>query len=345
MYKSFKNRTKRTKRTKKRKMKGGNVKNIEKTEQGYKITYGRSIIHLPKLEDIQSMSKLVSPIPISIFRAVGLGCENEDYVPMDDEKAKTFFQRRDSPVVFFKYKCRKPYSGRVGNIMTTLGTVGSIVSTSVAKTPLINDTFLFEFINEIIQQSKETIVFVFGHSFGGLMINRIAEIFIKIYRYVVSTQDPTIKEVLDAIKEVLDIIFSNVFFAGFGSVYIPSEVREEKIPINIMNYTAVGDVSNTCTRGVHHKQRVNHKTICSFKEITGLPTVKYLPRVPTSFTSHDFNMIDLCFMDEHNNPTCTNHINNIPILRAGNEWEIHNSYDRLIHILLINRTNNIEHVR
>ena len=57
MYKSFKNRAKITKRTKKRKIKGGNVKNIAKTDEGYDITYGSSIIHLPKLEHITSKNK------------------------------------------------------------------------------------------------------------------------------------------------------------------------------------------------------------------------------------------------------------------------------------------------
>lgn len=318
MYKSFKNRTKITKRTKKRKIKGGNVKNIAKTDEGYDITYGSSIIHLPKLEHITSKNKKVSPI--SIFRAVGLGCTKEIFDSDDIDSAKRAFNCR-----FFEYKCHP----------STTRTLRNIISSSVSITPLKNDDFLFKFINEIIQQSKETIVFVFGHSFGGLMINRIAEIFIKIYRYVDSEKSKTNATIKTAIKTVLEKILENVFFAGFGSVYIPSEVQEEEIPINIMNYTAVGDVSNTCTREVCHIQRVNHDVFeYSFTKVPRL-NLSYLSRADSS---KGFHMIDICFLDEHNNPTCTNHINNIPLLRAGNEWDIHNRYNTLINALLYKRT-------
>ncbi len=316
MYKSCKNRTKRTKRTQKRKMKGGNVTNIISTEQGFDITYGRSIIHLPKLQDIKSMNTHVSPI--SIFRAVGLGCTSVDYTPFDDDQAKTTYK-----CIFFKYKCHPSYSGTLGNI----------VSSSVSKTPLKNDPFLFEFMNEIIERSKVSVVFVFGHSFGGLMINRIAEILIKIYRHMISHTGPTNNE----IKEVLEKIFANLFFAGFGSVYIPEEVRQEDIPIKIINYTAIGDVSNTCTRGVCHIQRVNDTT--SFTTIDRL-YLSYKHREP----SKGFHMVDLCFIDEQGKSTCTNRINSIPLARSSTEWSIHNRYDPLIDELLQKRTIDITEI-
>ena len=117
----------------------------------------------------------------------------------------------------YKYKCY--------NLSFENGHYGiiPIVKASLGLTPL-QDVFLFNLINEILVDSViyEKIL-LYGYSLGGLIVNRVAEIFIKLYKELdLTTHDDkeNIKACLKALFNKLHIksIFNTTlsyFFSSF----------------------------------------------------------------------------------------------------------------------------------
>ena len=68
--------------------------------------------------------------------------------------------------------------------------------------------------------SKDSEVIVIGNSYGGAVINRVALL----------------------MHQRLQIPPANVFFLGFGSIYIPAK-RYELFNVNLINYLSLGDVA------------------------------------------------------------------------------------------------------
>ena len=111
----------------------------------------------------------------------------------------------------------------------------TVGKTSCALKPLNsteNKIMLEKIINQILEKANENDeIYVYGWSFGGMIINRIVEILVKSY-----SQDTRLNK---------------IHFSTFGSIYI---TRKDIGSIDLINYIAIGDVANTCTRFIKHKQ-------------------------------------------------------------------------------------------
>jgi hypothetical protein len=96
------------------------------------------------------------------------------------------------------------------------------------------------FIIKIIQQlcdGKE--IYLYGHSYGGLIVNRICEeiqLCITDEQYAMEYYELTKNEI-----KVLKKKYKKLQAATFGSIYIPK--KQKMVNINIINYMYIGDLS------------------------------------------------------------------------------------------------------
>jgi hypothetical protein len=119
-----------------------------------------------------------------------------------------------------KYKCHK-----------TSSALKCIVKTYFSSMPLQESNFVNNLADEITADISNTAyknVLVLGHSFGGAIVNRIAEIFNTNYTQARST------------------IYNKLSMAAFGSIYIPAYNNIENI--NIINYLSNSDVAMKCNK-------------------------------------------------------------------------------------------------
>lgn len=220
----------------------------------------------------------------------------------------------------FTYICES-HTATAKTFIQNYLTVGK---TSCALKPLNsteNKIMLEKIINQILEQAdKNDEIYVYGWSFGGMIINRIVEILVKLY-----SQDTRLNK---------------IHFSTVGSIYI---TKKDIGSIDLINYIAIGDVANTCTRFIKHKQYVSEQKLKEkYTEIllneNDDKKILYKKREGKPI------IYDVCF-DYKNIKTCTKQINRIPIARISSEWDIHfNYYNDLLYSLMRNRTNNIENI-
>jgi hypothetical protein len=98
-----------------------------------------------------------------IFFVEGLGC---------DKKKDNYIN--NNPHYVYDNRCLK----------TIQNTLGNIVLASVGKIPLENSEKLNNLINTVLEKTVKYDVFLFGFSFGGLVVNRVAEELIKLYSLI-----------------------------------------------------------------------------------------------------------------------------------------------------------------
>jgi hypothetical protein len=249
-------------------------------------------------------SKETTKKPFHIFFIDGLDC-NKKTVNFNH-----FLVHGNIPTNNFTYICESP---------TTIQNYLTVGKTSCAFKPLNSDEnkrMLQGIIDQILEMAtKAHKICVYGWSFGGMIVNRVVEMLIKSYSE--------------------DIRLKNIYFTTVGSIYI---TKKDIGSINLINYISIGDVANTCTRGIKHKQYVDKtKLVEKYKEIPldGLNKIYYKKREGTPI------IYDVCFVNGKNKP-CSQRINRIPILRAKPEWDIHFNYWDLLYNLMSSRTNNIE---
>jgi len=240
-----------------------------------------------------------------IIRIDGLGCTSR--TPEEKEEWKEFFK-----VNGYDYKCH-----RMDKAIT------SILTTSIGVRPL-HDKFLYDLINEVLTLASNRYVFLFGHSFGGLIANRVAEELLLLYEHEKNEEN----------REKLEQLFERINIGTFGSIYIPRIVTEPKL-LKIINYVAIGDVSNITTWGIHHKQ------ITKQGSLNSKYTRYYQPETELEFyykKRDGKNVYDICSVID-GKKTCLNPLNSVPIIRAEVEWTIHNrSYLDIIYLLIKHRT-------
>jgi hypothetical protein len=281
--------------------------------------------------NVLTENKSTSEEQVHVFFIDGLGCVK------NDQSTTNFFRYgeidADSELTVV---CES-------STETTLETAkhfGTIAKTSCAFKPLRGEKdkqFLYDIVNQILQKSAENKdgVYVYGFSFGGMIVNRIVEILVK------ELETSGIR----AQNTNVDKLLKNIHFATFGSIYITKDFGK----IDIINYISVGDVANTCTRFIKHKQFVSEKklekkyTKLSLESISGI--TKKLLYKERSRNKGEPKIYDLCFYanKEDAKPTCNQYINIAPIFRVAHEWDIHNNYYLYLVIYLVkNRTNHIE---
>ena len=241
-----------------------------------------------------------------IFFIDGLGCNKKtvDYSHFLGENTGNIDTN-------FTYICESP---------TTIQNYLNVGKTSCALKTLNSDEdkrMLQRIIDQILEMAtKAPKICVYGWSFGGMIVNRVVEILFKSYSE--------------------DIRLKNIYFTTVGSIYITKKYIGS---INLINYISIGDVANTCTRGIKHKQYVDDTKLEKYKKIKisldEQNKIYYKKREGTPI------IYDVCFVNGKNKP-CSQRINRIPILRAKPEWDIHFNYWDLLYNLMRSRTNNIE---
>jgi hypothetical protein len=245
-----------------------------------------------------------------IFFIDGLDCNKKtvDYSHFLDEKTGNIHPNN------FTYICES----HTETIRTKIKNYSTVGKTSCAFKPLNSDEnkrMLQGIIDQILEMAtKADKICVYGWSFGGMIVNRVVEMLIKSYSE--------------------DIRLKNIYFTTVGSIYI---TKKDIGSINLINYISIGDVANTCTRGIKHKQYVDETKLEKYKEIPldGLNKIYYKKREGTPI------IYDVCFVNG-TTKSCSQRINRIQILRAKTEWNIHFNYWDLLYNLMRSRTNNIE---
>lgn len=214
--------------------------------------------------------------------------------------------------------------------------IRGIINSITKNTPMQNSTFLNNLVDQVLTDADTRDVYVYGHSYGGAIVNRLAE--------------ELAKKPEEFAKKL-----NRIFVAAFGSIYLAK--LPEKSNVNLINYIAIGDVSNTTTRDAPRVKSVNDvKDLIDYKDVTfgdDFIMCKYKKR-------DDSNIFDVCLYTDKmetyedaitkekktrlagTTPTCDNRILNIPGVRAVHEWAIHNGYLRLIKHLMMNKTNNVD---
>lgn len=147
-------------------------------------------------------------------------------------------------------------------------------------------------------------VIVYGHSYGGAIVNRIAE------------------EIND--KDTNGTYLSKIFMTAFGSIYITKPSR-----VNLLNYVFIGDVALKLNHLADTTLDILDKEL---KDKDGKILLKY--------KKSNENIIRLCDYD-HYRDLCTIHKKGI-LFGNKEEWTIHNKYHYLMFYLIRNYSNNIE---
>jgi len=183
--------------------------------------------------------------------------------------------------------------------------IRGIGSSFIHQQPIHHRSFLrklaMHILTNAIQYDK---VIVYGHSYGGAIVNRIAE---------------ELNE-----KDTNGIHLSKIFMAAFGSIYITTPSR-----VNLLNYVFIGDVALKLNHLADTTLDLLDKDL---KDENGKILLKY--------KKSNQNIIRLCEYD-HYRDLCTIHKKGI-LFGNTQEWTIHNNYHYLMIYLMRIYSNNIE---
>ena len=257
------------------------------------------------------ISKETSNRPFHVFFIDGLDCLKEG------TQFNHFLVHGDVEKNDFTYICES----HTATASTKIKNYSTVVKTSCALKPLNsseNKRMLQKIIDQILEKANENDnIYVYGWSFGGMIVNRVVEILVKSYSE--------------------DIRLKKIYFTTVGSIYI---TKKDIGSIDLINYISVGDVANTCTRGIEHTQYVSQQKLKEkYTEISLDEQNKILYKKRKGIPI----IYDVCFVNP-DTISCSQTINRIPIVRGKTEWKIHFNYWDLLYNLMRCRTNNIEKI-
>ena len=267
----------------------------------------------------------------SVYIVFGLGCKNMSKEDETEKKSEFYNLWNIKTPKEIKQEDEEGLHNQTKmNIIChkTSSALKTVVSRHFDRMPLSTKpsgyrfTVLKQIVDDIINNKK---VYVYGHSFGGAIVNQIAE---ELQKLLNDTQQ------------------QNLFMATYGSIYISP--KELVLNINIKNYIHLGDVSVK-----QNKRNITEPTLQVFNENskiidrdkTDCPTpnstwncigIKYMNDITQ-------NIIWICYIHNTSHRYVYDPSNSRGIL-IGNkqEWLIHNSYFIVLNILLIkNNTNDI----
>jgi hypothetical protein len=200
---------------------------------------------------------------ILVYFALGIGCDSLTYKELGYFKGHIARQINTSEANV-NIICHKFSSG-----------IKTILKSRFSYCPLVNSNFVLSFTNSIIENvDKYKKIFVFGHSFGGAIVNRVAE-------------------ELHKNASLLEGNKSKITMATFGSIYLPKDLGlVSQSSINIINYLAVGDVASICNRIKTTADMVNPDS-----EETQLLIPLY-QKAPTMAFKQDKKIIFCCFYED-----------------------------------------------
>lgn len=202
----------------------------------------------------------------------------------------------------------------------------NIVKSYIGLTPLKltrtkNSEITESLYEEILGVSEASEVIVIGCSYGGAIINRVA--------LLMHQRIPTPP--------------TNVYFLGFGSIYIPRK-RYEPFNVNLINYLSLGDVAMK-TNGLRAPNFVDLKNALLDMSLTrwkhyvrNNPEVESLPPIVCSFQDNQIYDTEgtlrwICLFNNHK-PLCF--VNGKQRKISVLHWKEHNYTNLLERILTLN---------
>ena len=226
----------------------------------------------------------------------GMGCKNnlDDTLYIQNWISKSL----DIPITNVKYYCHKYSSG-----------VKCVLKTYFKNLPLEESLFVhrlaIDITNDIILK-KNSMVFVFGHSFGGAIVNKIAQIFNSLPLTLTTEQ------------------IGKLNIAAFGSIYIAPDDSVNNI--NIKNYISISDIAIKCNKIIPIPFKDLSVTLVDYSRKIICKLQKDIPEA---------KIIQIClYKNEPNERLCR--------LRTSIfKWEEHNSYFILMNTMFIFYTINI----
>jgi hypothetical protein len=229
---------------------------------------------------------------IILYVIFGLGCSTSEKEIKKDQQIFSDFSQ--IPISNVNIICRPWHDA-----------ILSIGSTFIHRQPMHHKNFLRTLAMHILTHAIEyDKVIVYGHSYGGAIVNRIAE------------------ELND--KDTNGTYLSKIFMSAFGSIYITQPSR-----VNLLNYVFIGDVALKLNHLADITLDILDKDL---KDKDGKILLKY--------KKSNENIIRLCDYDHYRN-LCTIHKKGI-LFGNREEWAIHNRYNYLMFYLIGNYSNNIE---
>ena len=227
---------------------------------------------------------------------------------------------------------------------------------TIAKTyfkcqPLENSPFLNFLFEEIKNDIKNNFfVYVLGHSFGGAIVNRIAQMFSnedieyqnilsklsEEYRKKLENSNKINIEFLHSATELYEnekkklnekyiINLNNLKMATFGSIFMAPKVSIGRV--NLINYLSIGDVAIKCNKIEPEKYdnlilslKIKNKIICKLQK-----------QDPES------NIIQICLYNNEES-LCKKKISIFL-------WKEHNEYDNLMYIIFYAKDLNIYNLK
>jgi hypothetical protein len=238
------------------------------------------------------MSKIDDTV---IYYVNGLGCAGLSEEQVNDYKPwiSSWSNVQEENI---KYKCHK-----------TSSALKCILKTYFNSMPLKESNFVHNLADEITADLSNTAyknVLVFGHSFGGAIVNRVAEIFNANY------------------SQTRSVIYNKLSMVTFGSIYIPDYNNIDKI--NIINYLSNSDVAIKCNKiapiGIEDMIITLHFPILKNK-------TKIVCKLPIQ--KLETKTIQLCLYDTESGETLCR-TNGPSILK----WEEHKNYSFMMSTIL-----------
>ena len=273
------------------------------------------------------------------YIVLGLGCTSTKKKDIDSWiKAVQMNVPGDIPIKNIHYVCHK--------MSSAINAINKVCVGKEIQIPLplkLNkNTFLAKLLQEMIdllQDGNE--IYAYGISFGGAILNRLAEEMNKV--------------------QIESKMMNRLHIATFGSIYISLQENVKKI--NIMNYIALGDVAIKCNRLVVPSVwnpitplvKIMNRKFIEVKNDDNIYNFIYLeyyndpdPLQQTPEKQHfyrktlsNITWLNLFENNDKEKPIYNNKIK--PGLLIGNkqEWNIHNSYLHFIYYLMNRQTNTI----
>jgi hypothetical protein len=273
---------------------------------------------------------------ILVFISLGLGCEGY---------TKEFIQKNFFPGVHLEniiIHCRS-------NVVA-LKTIKNLYSVSNLLNFEVKPDYVDQYVTSIIENSKiYNKIFVFGFSFGGAIINKVAEkLNSRLYGGVLYSEAER------------QAISNKIYMAAFGSIYIPRDGGlVSQININIINYMAVGDVACKLNKMnlddvFKSDNTVDPLRACPESGDAGAWSLQKTPKESIfqltkdpicKFRKLNDKIIAICFYLD-GEYSC-NYPPLLAILNSLNElkkWRIHNNYSLIFLKLLANKINNLDKI-
>uniref|UniRef100_A0A6C0I3V9 Protein kinase domain-containing protein n=1 Tax=viral metagenome TaxID=1070528 RepID=A0A6C0I3V9_9ZZZZ len=175
------------------------------------------------LEEFEAILKLIDKADMQIYFVYGSGCNQELTEETKAQQQANYAKLADIDPENVFIKCH-----------TTISAVDNIVKTWFGRAPLDDNEFVNDLYAELQGKINEGIkILLFGHSFGGAIVNRVAMLF--------NNDAKKLEQ-----KKWKDFANKTGFYyqlqmATFGSIYIAPATSVDYM--NIMNYMAIGDVA------------------------------------------------------------------------------------------------------